>query len=283
MYGYVTANRAGLTDDQARRYQSYYCGLCRRLRALHGVKGQLALSYDMTFLAMLLTGLYEPESREGMTRCLLHPARPHPTLVNEFTDYAADMSVELRYRKLLDNWRDDRDPASRAAAAALEKKHLALAARHPRPCAAIHLGLAKLAEGEAADRQDPDAMSSYFGAMLAELFDLRRDEWSGCLQEMGMSLGKFLYLMDAYEDLPGDLKKGRYNPLRTLAAQPGYEAACHRMLTALMAQCAAAFERLPILQDADILRNILYSGVWVRYNALQQKRGGAKGPQPAKP
>lgn len=274
MFGYVTANRAGLSPDQARRYKAYYCGLCRRLRALHGVKGQLTLSYDTAFLAILLSGLYEPESREEPVRCLLHPLRQKDTVCNEFTDYAADMTLELGYRKLLDNWQDERRPASRLAAAALEKRHLALAGRYPRQCAAIHLGLAKLAEGEAENRQDPDAMSSYFGAMLAELFDLRRDEWSAELQEMGMSLGKFIYLMDAYEDLPGDRKKGRYNPLQGMAAGPGFEAACHRMLTALMAQCAAAFERLPILQDADILRNILYSGVWVRYAALQKERGG---------
>lgn len=276
MYGYVTANRAGLTEDQARRYRAYYCGLCRRLHALHGVKGQLALSYDMTFLVLLHTGLYEPEGSAGVGRCAVHPLQKHETLCNEFTDYAADMAVELAYRKLLDNWQDDRSVSSRMAAASLEKRHLALAEKYPRQCAAIHLGLAKLAEGEAADRQDPDGMSSYFGALLAELFDLRRDEWSGTLQEMGMSLGKFVYLMDAYEDLPGDLKKGRYNPLRALACRPDHEELCRRMLAALMAQCASAFERLPILQEADLLRNILYSGVWVRYTALQQKRGEQK-------
>lgn len=273
MFGYITANRAGLSPDQARRYKAYYCGLCRRLHALHGVRGQLTLSYDTAFLAILFTGLYEPASREEPIRCLLHPARRQDTVCNEFTDYAADMTLELGYRKLLDNWQDDRNAASRLAAAALERRHLAVARQYPRQCAAIHLGLANLAQGESENRQDPDAMSSYFGAMLAELFDLRRDEWSAELQEMGMSLGKFIYLMDAYEDLARDLKRGRYNPLQRMAAEPGYEEKCRRMLTALMAQCAAAFERLPILQDADILRNILYSGVWVRYTALQKERG----------
>ena len=39
------------------------------------------------------------------------------------------------------------------------------------------------------------------------------------------------------------------------------------ILTMLIGECAARFERLPLVRDADIMRNILYSGVWLRYNA----------------
>ena len=37
-------------------------------------------------------------------------------------------------------------------------------------------------------------------------------------------------------------------------------------------ECAKSFERLPILLHADILRNILYSGVWSKYEYLQIKK-----------
>ena len=112
---------------------------------------------------------------------------------------------------------------------------------------------------------------------MAEVLDVRRDMWSADLQEMGMALGKFIYLMDAYEDLRKDRRRHRYNPLAALAQQPDYEQQVHDILVMLMAQCASAFERLPILQDASILRNIIYSGVWTRYTDLRQLQQKAKG------
>lgn len=272
MFGYVTVNRDELSQEAQRRYKAYYCGLCSRLQALHGFRGRCTLSYDMTFLSILLTSLYEPLCTTGSLRCPIHPTKPHDFIQSPYTDYAADMSIELAYRKMLDNWHDDHSHSSHLIAASLEKKHLEVAQRYPRQTAAIHLCLGKLAQGEADGTRSPDEMSSYFGALMAELLDFKRDEWSEPLQQMGMALGKFIYLMDAYEDLGKDLRKGRYNPLRSLAQQPDYEERCHEVLTLLMAQCAAAFERLPILQDADILRNILYSGIWTQYHAIQAAR-----------
>ncbi len=66
------------------------------------------MSYDMTFVVMMLTSLYEPETREGTTRCIVHPFQKHATRVNDITDYAAHMNVLLSYYKCKDDWQDDR-------------------------------------------------------------------------------------------------------------------------------------------------------------------------------
>ena len=110
------------------------------------------------------------------------------------------------------------------------------------------------------------------GEMLGEIFAWRNDEWSSDLRRMGFYLGKFIYLMDAYEDLEQDLKKGCYNPFLHLSKEPDFEEKAEHILTMMMANCCRAFERLPILSYTDILRNILYSGVWTRYNLVKQKR-----------
>ena len=70
MFGYVTINRSELPDEEFARYRSYYCGLCRALQRRHGLSGQLVLSYDMVFLQMLLTSLYECECQSGTDRCI---------------------------------------------------------------------------------------------------------------------------------------------------------------------------------------------------------------------
>ena len=62
MFGYIAINKAEMKFKDYDVYQAYYCGLCRRLKECYGKRGQLTLSYDMTFLIVLLTGLYEPKT-----------------------------------------------------------------------------------------------------------------------------------------------------------------------------------------------------------------------------
>lgn len=56
MFGYININQKILSEENKNLYQSYYCGLCRRLKSNCGTKGQMLLAYDMTFLVVLLTG-----------------------------------------------------------------------------------------------------------------------------------------------------------------------------------------------------------------------------------
>ena len=128
--------------------------------------------------------------------------------------------------------------------------------------------------GEAAGSEDLDAVSGCFGELMAELFDYKQDHWSPELRSLGFHLGKFIYLMDAYDDLARDKRKGAYNPLKTMSEQPGYEEEMREIFELLLARCAKRFERLPCVEDADLLRNILYSGVWLKYNCNNAKRSG---------
>lgn len=69
MYGYVIINQSELKFKEFELYRSYYCGFCRKLREKYGFPGQMTLSYDMTFLIMLLCDLYDAEDITGSTRC----------------------------------------------------------------------------------------------------------------------------------------------------------------------------------------------------------------------
>lgn len=117
-----------------------------------------------------------------------------------------------------------------------------------------------------------DEVSGCFGRLMAELFVYKKDRWEQDLRRLGFFLGKFIYLMDAYEDLEKDKKEGNYNPLLTLSRRQDYEEQCRRMLCMMAAECSGAFEKLPCLENVEILRNILYAGVWNRYNKLQEER-----------
>ena len=78
--------------------------------------------------------------------------------------------------------------------------------------------------------------------------------------------------MDAWEDYDEDLKKNRFNPLLSWHSRPDYEDFCRETLEMLIADAAEAFEVLPLEQDLDLLRNIIYSGVWQRYLIKNERK-----------
>ena len=125
---------------------------------------------------------------------------------------------------------------------------------------------------EHSGREEIDPPVNLTGRMMGQLFAWKDDHWAAELRRMGDGLGRFIYFMDAYDDLDRDLRKNRYNPLKSVRTQAGYEDLCKDALTMMMADCADAFECLPIVRDADLIRNILYSGVWAKYNYIQARK-----------
>ena len=265
MFGYVIADLPRLTQAQRTRYRSVYCGLCRALYRGFGPVPALALTYDMTFLALFLSALYEPEERAGMAGCLRHPMHPQPWVQTEFTDYAAAMNCLLAYENCRDDWTDDKKLSAAAAAGLLASGAKRAAAQYPEKASAIRAALARIAQAEQDAAAGAEAPANAFGDLMAALFLVRSDRWEGVLRQFGRSLGKLIYFMDAACDLAEDRKKQRYNPLPLLDITDG--AAFRPQLMLLAGDMAEAFERLPIVQDAQLLQNILYSGVWTRFDA----------------
>ena len=272
MFGYITICKPELKVKDYERYRAYYCGLCHSLRERFGRSGQITLSYDMTFIVILLSSLYEKEPDSTVQRCMVHPFRQIPVLQNLFSEYCADMNILLTYYHLLDDWQDEKSLPSLMGAGVLKAKARKVVRQYPRQARAIRNSLKKLARYEACRETNLDLVSGSFGSLMAELFVWRQDEWEENLRRFGFFFGKFIYLMDAYDDLQEDLKKNRYNPLISLYQGDAYEETCLQILNMMMAECSLEFEKLPCLQDADILRNILYAGVWTKYSQLQTKR-----------
>ena len=123
MFGYVNVNGKELSDEDRNTYQSYYCGLCRSLKENFGSKGQMLLNYDMTFLIVLLTGLYEFEEEKGSFTCAIHPLKKRDSIQSEITDYAAHMNVILAYYNLVDDWKDEKKLTRLGYARLLEGKN----------------------------------------------------------------------------------------------------------------------------------------------------------------
>lgn len=272
MFGYIAVNKPEMKFREFDVYQSWYCGLCRSLKERYGRRGQMTLSYDMTFLALLLSSLYEPETECGRERCALHPMQKHTYRSNEYTDYAADMNIILSYEKCMDDWNDEHNMKKRLTAALLKSKNDKVCRIHPQKFDKICDLMQKIHETEKAQSVNIDEAAGIFGELMAEIFVYRQDVWEETLRRMGFYFGKFIYLMDAYEDIGDDVEKGNYNPFKELYREDAFEEQAGEILLMMMAECCKAFERLPIVENAEILRNILYSGVWCRYENVRSAR-----------
>ena len=266
MFGYVTADNTRLTKEQKERYNACYCGLCHSLRTRHGASARLTLSYDMTFLVLVLGSMYEPEEVSATEKCPAHPVKPRAFCKSEITDYCADMNIALAYLNCMDDWRDDLSSLSLAEAKLMEKSYGEIKLRYPRQCSAMELCRSELSEIEKAYKPLPDEASQCFGRLMAELFAYKEDFFSDTLRKMGMALGQFIYVMDACTDLKSDKLNYRYNPFIELYSLPDKEKRFRSILEMLLNDCVECFERLPLVQDADIIRNILCFGVWTEFN-----------------
>lgn len=278
MFGYININQKIMTEENKNAYQAYYCGLCRRLKTNCGAKGQMLLNYDMTFLVVLLTGLYELTDESSEITCALHPTKRRTVWMNAATDYAADMNLVLAYHNLIDDWKDDKAYSKKAFAKILDKDYARIAGKYPRQVTAIEEYMRKTEEVEKRCETNLDVVAGLSGEMLGEVFCWREDEWADELRTLGFYMGKFIYIMDAYEDYDADLQKGAYNPLLPLEKEnkEDMDTLIQLLLTSMMSECAKSFERLPILLHADILRNVLYSGVWSKYELLLLKKRKAE-------
>lgn len=272
MFGYVVMNRPEMKIKDYDMYRSFYCGLCRELRERYGITGQLTLTYDMTFVIMLLSGLYEPPTRKGTSRCIVHPVRRQTVRKNQVTEYAADMNVFLAYYKCLDDWKDEKKLLRLAYSRLLLGKDGKAEALWKEKTSVIISCLDEISAMEMAGERDIDKISGTFGRVMEEILAWKQDCWEPSLRKIGFYLGKFIYLMDAYEDVEEDLKKGSYNPFAEDYAQEGFQERVRQLLIMMMAEACREFEKLPIIKYGDILRNILYSGVWCRFETVSEKR-----------
>lgn len=276
MFGYIIVNKPEMKFKEFDVYHSYYCGLCRKLKEKYGPAGQISLSYDLTFLLMFLSGLYEPPTVYSSCKCIAHPFEKHEIRTNLFTDYMADMNVLFACYKSQDDWEDEKKFHKLLYGKILEGKTKKARQMYLEKYRKIDLLMHDLMEAEKSGNADIDTMAGYFGQIMVQILVCREDEWADNLTRFAFYLGKFIYLVDAYEDIEMDIDKGNYNPLRKIYDTPDFENECRTILTMMMSECCKEFEQLPILENVEILRNVLYSGVWCRYETVREKRAEVK-------
>lgn len=293
MFGYVRPAAQRLTEEQQQRYEGAYCGLCHTLGRRYGLAGRMILNYDLTFLAMLLS---EGTAERCTKRCLIHPVKGRPCACGGSAfELAADMSIILTWWQIQDGIADHGFFGGlkyRAASLLLRRAYRRARALRPAFDESTRRHLEKLSELEKENCPSLDAAADTFARLLADAaHEVAQPVKRRVLEQMLYHLGRWVYLVDAADDLKNDVKTGSYNPLPLRYALPGdtltdtARQALAQTLDGSIRAMAAAFELWDFGDYGPVIESTVYEGLYAvgtsvlegtfrRETRVLQKKGG---------
>ena len=271
MFGYIRPVRSELRVREFEQYRSCYCALCHALGENYGLAARFVLNYDFVFLAMLL---WEPEMPlEFVSRkCPVCPFKKQRCCrYGESLSTCAGYSVILGWWQLCDSVDDEaffKGLKYRAARSMLRRAYRKAAAKHPDFDEMTRNGLASLRTVENGSGATLDSAADCFAMILESASRGAEDEpRRRALSQLLYHIGRWIYIVDACDDLEEDMKAGRFNPvaIRFGLTEPELTDEDREYISTTLFHSrnltGTAFELLPATPWADIVRNVIYLGM----------------------
>lgn len=289
MFGYVRPHKAELLVREYEQYKAVYCELCRELGKSFGIGARMTLSYDCTFYAMLALALSDSQVHGEQKRCTVNPTKRCSFLESDGGEYkkAAALSIVMTYHKFKDNAADEKRMkafTARIGAALLSRKYKKAKRLYPFIEQTV---TAAMEEQQTAEREDGAAIdrcceptAKMLSALLAELAGEEDQGRRLALSEFGYYLGRWVYTMDAADDLADDLRSASFNPfIKALSleefigkkkdGEPAFEGdkktqaeiSCNEVLNRNIARMVPAFHLLSLHRFETIIDNIIKKGL----------------------
>lgn len=268
MFGYVRPILNQLMPEEKAAYQSAYCGLCHAMGRRHGWLARFTLNYDFTLLALLHYG-----SSGGHAticrRCPAHPLRkPRVCLCGDQLDTAADQSMILTWYKLSDDVADRgffRGLPARVLRWLLRKGYRLASNARPEFDVRVQAEMERLRAFEAERSPQLDRVADTFAGILsAAAGDCGGDQSRRrAMEQLLYHLGRWVYLIDAWDDLEEDQKKNGYNPLDARFSGHATEEReyVETTLTHSVRLVHAAVNLLDFGAWTPVIENVLYTGI----------------------
>lgn len=266
MFGYVIPEKGELKVKDFEIFRAYYCGLCNQIGDI-SYPSKMTLTYDMTFLALLLSSLYNEKEKSGIKFCPYKMSRV-AVIDNEFIKYAAELNILLSNRKLIDNYNDDKNYFSLAASKIVRLKRNFYVSSNKIEIIDKNLEAMKRLEGLKCN--NIDEIGDHFAKITGEIFASSEGKENKILYTLGYNLGKWIYTLDAYDDLLEDLKRKRYNPCSLNFNYHGenpeeFKVKIRHNIEFTLIKCldeiSKAFELLDFKKNREIIENIIYLGL----------------------
>lgn len=269
MFGYVKPYSPELKVREQDAYQGIYCGLCRAMGKCTGHCSRLSLNYDFVFLAAVRAALTKDKLEYTPHRCFVHPFKKRamadrgPSL-----DYAARASAILVYEKLCDDKKDEKGiKRLRARLLSPFARRAKKRADLPELSKTVKTKLEELDIIEKEKNESVDTPALKFGELLGEIFAYGLDgDQKRIAYSIGMNTGKWIYAVDAADDMEEDIKSGSYNPYLILWENDISRAKeeIPTSLRLLLKDLSAAIELIDFTDTPTtegIIKNIIYLGM----------------------
>ena len=294
MFGYVIPNKNELKIREFETYNSYYCAVCHSIRDRYGQIPRLLLTYDSVFLAMLLSSPEEKEDEISKFRCGTHPGKERNiTAATPEIDYAADMMILLGYYNLRDDYEDDKSFLGLIGSKYLKGAYQKIYAKHPEKSSFISTYMNRISEIEKKGTEIFDEVAEPFSQLMEEIFDYDSEyarRYNDNYKAIGFHLGKWIYLIDAFDDLEKDLRFKSFNPL---ISQFGYNQGEFELesledfkkrikdrillnLELYLANIGEQVNKIPLKKNKEIIANIVFLGLRGKTEDILSERSGNK-------
>jgi hypothetical protein len=273
MFGYIVPAKSELKVREFEIYNAYYCGVCRSIAARYGQLPRFMLTYDAAFIAMLLAAMDERPEDIRAFHCMTHLSRKRN--LAERTpeiDYAADVMLLLAYLHMEDDRADEHKVRGIAGMTVLGSAYKKIRRLMPEKADFAQNCLREQSALEAAGEKSLDRASEPTAQLMAGLLDWPGADWSDAVREgyriIGRSLGRWIYIADAIDDIEKDRKSGAYNPLKDIKPDANR---LNTQMTLCLSDAAEALELLPIKKNRPILENIIFVGLNLKQDELLKR------------
>ena len=283
MLGYVTADKPELKMREFEVYSGYYCGVCKSIARRYGQIPIIVLSYDAAFLALLLGGLSGEADEPTREHCIAHPAKKKTIVSNNAIDYAADVMLILAWYKLMDDAHDEGRLRAKAALKAFRRVFRKLQRARPELCEKVDENLKALRRLEEQKCDSLDETAEAFAKIMEAIFEEgplpEGFKEQQVLRRIGYHLGKWIYLIDAIDDIDENIESGAYNPLlfrfHYEAEEEGFKSrimkTCRFNLFHYLGEIGKAVDLLAIKKNRGIIENVVYKGLLRKTEYITQK------------
>lgn len=273
MLGYVKAFKPEMKVKDYELYRGIYCSLCRALGRIYSPVAQLFLSYDFAFAAVLRLAAADGGCSFSPKRCPYNPAKKCMICSGkDELDFCAHAVIITVFYKVLDNLHDAGFKSRLVAALIypivwlMHKKAARLAPEIERIIGDSMKKQAQIEQKNDACLDEAAHESAHaLGAVIALGFDGER---KNSLYTLGYMVGRYVYILDAADDLEDDLKNGSFNPfkseygdIKNEKTKKVFAERVRGMLNLTQSNALDALDSLEKKRFGDILENIILDGL----------------------
>ncbi len=281
MFGYVYPFKPDLKIKYYNTFKSYYCSLCHAIKNNYGNIPRISINFDITFMAILLDSFSSTKPNIQKKTCLMHPTEKKLIIKdNTSINYTSHINIILTHNKIIDDINDENNLFSKIIFP-ISNKYIQ---KLPKKFQEINLIISKYLKDlqileSSQEALSIDEYSHPFGNIVKNIFSFYgklnnfEKNYLHSIENIGYNLGKWIYLIDAFNDIEKDFKKNSFNPILKihkinfkndfdiLKFKREIKEDFSSTLTFINLKCLENFENLFLTKNYDLIENILQLGM----------------------